>query len=528
MKAFARYLAATCFTISALVLVGWAFDIPFLLRVRPDWVTLRPYGVVTFFLESSALWFLLEEPVSRTRRGRYRLGLAMALLAALLGLLSTLEYAIHFSLGIDHLLFAEQLRRAGTSGRIAPNAAVCHLLMGLSLLTIDLRLRWTRVRPSQVMAVAVFFINLLALMGYAYGINTLYGGFAIYSKIAFHAAFMFLLLPLGTLAARPGQGLMAILQGKRAGTVIARVLLPAVIILPFLFGWIAVRGSALGLYDMTFGVMLLAISTILFFSAIVGWSAHLLNRAQEETARQAVAVGELKEERALRETFLSMLTHDLRTPLSAAKLFAETLAESPNAAVPSEHLPRKIIDNIERADRMIVDLLDANRIKAGERIPFKTSLCEIGAIVAKTVEELRQSLGKRLLLDATEGCAGLWSESVVRRIIENLVSNAAKYGTADTPITVRLRCLDDHAQIQVHNFGAELSEAEVESLFQIFHRSPSAEAGSQSGWGIGLALVEGLAKSHGGSVRVESGAGAGTCFTVELKRELEKPDPELV
>lgn len=517
MKAFARIVAAACFAISALVLVGWSYEVPLLLRVRPDWVTLRPYGAVTFLLQSSALWFLVEGTESR-QNGRYRLGLAFAGCAALLGLLTTLEYAFHFSLGIDQLLFADRLRYLGTPGRIAPNAAVSHLLMGLALLTIDLRLRWTRVRPSQVMALAVFVINLLAIMGYAYGINALYGGLAIYTKIAFHAALMFLLLPLGMLCARPGKGLMAILEGTGGGAVIARVLLPAVVVLPFVFGWMAVRGSALGFYDMTFGLMLLALSTIIFFSAIVGWSSHLLNQAQAETTRQAIAVSLLHEERASRETFLSMLTHDLRTPLNAAKLLAQLGAKSPDEAADDA---RKIVENIDRADRMIVDLLDANRLKAGEHIPLKTTLCEIGEIVAKTVAELRPALGDRLILEATEVCVGLWSEDVIRRIIENLVSNAAKYGSTHKPITVRLRCLDDRAEIEVHNSGSIVSAAEMGSLFEMFHRSSKAETGNQHGWGIGLALVKGLAESHGGSVSVESTIGRGTCFIVELRRVLE-------
>ncbi|MFN2476317.1 MAG: sensor histidine kinase [Chthoniobacterales bacterium] len=521
MKNVARYIAVACFVISVLVLAGWMLNVPFLLRVRPEWVTLRPYGAVTFLLQSSALCFLIDEPRFAARRAPYRVGLACASIAAILGLVATLEYAFRFSLGIDALLFPAQLKGAGTPGRIAPNAAVSHLLMGLALLTIDLRLAWTRVRPSQVLALAVFVINLLAVMGYAYGINELYGGLAIYTKIAFHAALMFLLLPLGTLLARPNHGLMRLVSGDRAGAVIARGLLPAVVILPFVFGWIAVRGSAAQLYDMTFGLMLLAISTIVFFSAIVAWSAHLLNQAQEETTRQAVAVDRLKEERALRETFLSTLTHDLRTPLTAAKLFAQSIAESASGSAEGEYLTHKIVDNIDRADSMIVDLLDANRIKAGERIPLKKSECDIEAVVAQTVEECRQAVGSRLVIDSIGGCTGLWSESAVRRIVENLVSNAVKYGTADTPITVRLRCLDDRARIEVHNFGGELREAEAESLFEIFHRSTQAAVSGQGGWGIGLTLVKGLAEAHGGSVSVESGAGQGTRFIVQLKREIE-------
>ncbi|MCA1658889.1 MAG: hypothetical protein LC627_06300, partial [Verrucomicrobiaceae bacterium] len=140
LKNFARCIAGICFVLSVLVLIGWIFNIAFLLRVRPDWVTLRPYGAVTFLFQSSALWFLSKEASAVSGRGPFRLGLVCASLAAILGFVATLEYMFHFSLGIDQLLFPMQVKGAGTSGRIAPNAAVSHLLMGLSLLTIDLRL----------------------------------------------------------------------------------------------------------------------------------------------------------------------------------------------------------------------------------------------------------------------------------------------------------------------------------------------------------------------------------------------------
>ncbi|HEX8077907.1 MAG TPA: HAMP domain-containing sensor histidine kinase, partial [Chthoniobacterales bacterium] len=187
-------------------------------------------------------------------------------------------------------------------------------------------------------------------------------------------------------------------------------------------------------------------------------------------------------------------------------------------------LTEKIISNIDRADSMIADLLDANRIKAGERLPLKTSVCDIDAVVSKTVDELRQPIGSRLRLETSGPCVGQWSETVIRRVLENLVSNAAKYGSRDGPITVRLQCQGDGARIQVHNLGSQLSDIEAASLFKIFHRSKQAEAGEHRGWGIGLALVKGLAEAHGGTVSVESSAGKGTCFTVELKEDHRPPD----
>ncbi len=225
----------------------------------------------------------------------------------------------------------------------------------------------------------------------------------------------------------------------------------------------------------------------------------------------------LRAERELRERFVSILAHDLRGPLSAAKVAAQLLiARSERVDDGGVRLATKIVRNIDRTDRMVRDLLDANRLQAGERLPLNLAECDLGAIARDVAEELSALHGRRFVLETEEAVQGVWSTDELKRAVWNLATNAVKYGAPDSPITIRVGRTADGAQLAVHNEGAPIPAEEQRDLFRPFSRSRAAKAGRTTGWGLGLTLVQGSVEAHGGSVAVQSRAGAGTTFTIEL------------
>ena len=105
-------------------------------------------------------------------------------------------------------------------------------------------------------------------------------------------------------------------------------------------------------------------------------------------------------------------------------------------------------------------------------------------------------------------------------MIENLTTNAAKYGAPQSPITLTIQQTESSAILAVHNEGPPIPQEARAILFQQFRRARST--GTENGWGLGLTLVKGMAEAHGGSVTVESEKSLGTTFTVQLpKRHLE-------
>jgi signal transduction histidine kinase len=246
-------------------------------------------------------------------------------------------------------------------------------------------------------------------------------------------------------------------------------------------------------------------------------SSHKLSRSE-------ASVTDLETERELRENFVSLLSHDLRTPLSAAKISAQLIQREVGITETTRSLASRIVFNMNRVDQMISDLLDANRIRSGEKLPLNIEPFDLIALVGRTLEELTTIHGERFILKAPDILDGYWDQRSIRRIIENLCNNAIKYGSPDAPTILSLSQntekitdqITDQVTIEVQNTGDLISPEDQKTLFQQFRRSKTAQDSGKKGWGIGLSLVRGVAEAHGGTVKVASDAERGTVFTVTL------------
>lgn len=244
-----------------------------------------------------------------------------------------------------------------------------------------------------------------------------------------------------------------------------------------------------------------------------------LRAAAFDLTEQHRLVQKLMNEKNMRERFVSALTHDLRTPLTAALLTAEILTRDPRVDESVRRRASKIVGFIDRTDRMIRDLLDANRISAGQPMCLNLAPCDLVKICESASVDLAALYGERIRLNHPKEILGYWDERGLRRVIENLVNNAVKYGSPDTPITVSLKEKNGWAEISVHNQGNPISEADQASVFRQFRRTEAASSGGRTGWGIGLTLVRGMAEAHGGKVKVESSSKKGTTFYVLIPKD---------
>jgi signal transduction histidine kinase len=235
-----------------------------------------------------------------------------------------------------------------------------------------------------------------------------------------------------------------------------------------------------------------------------------LSRVENETLRL---------DREFREKFVQALTHDLRTPLTAAKMSAQLIDRKGEISPETRRQVMRIEGHLTRMDTMIRDLLDASRIKAGEKIPAHITECDLHQIASDVCDELTSIHGERFKLDRKEPLIGHWCPEGMRRIMENLLSNAVKYGEPGSPVTLALAEKADHVHLIVHNYGNSIDQEDQLRLFDIFRRAKSAERSDKKGWGIGLTLVRGLAEANGGIVKVESYPKEGTRFTVDLPRD---------
>lgn len=218
---------------------------------------------------------------------------------------------------------------------------------------------------------------------------------------------------------------------------------------------------------------------------------------------------------ALREQFMAALTHDLRTPLSSANIAVELIArrtDSPGI----RDLARRALDNHNRMDRMIQGLLDSVVFQRGERLRLDLSTFDI-LDVAREVQEQANTLhdAPRVSI-AGDSVVGTWGRDALKRALENLVGNAEKYGTPDTPIRISIEQIGGKLLLSVNNDGDPIPPEDQECIFQVFKRAQAARDGKNPGWGIGLPFVRAVAESHGGSITMSSSAEQGTAFTIDI------------
>jgi two-component system, sensor histidine kinase and response regulator len=249
-----------------------------------------------------------------------------------------------------------------------------------------------------------------------------------------------------------------------------------------------------------------------------GLSVYFRDATERKKNEQALRrlVEKLEVEHVLREKFVAALSHDLRNPLCAAKSTAQIILRYPDRAELRERGLHRIMDNIERADKMIQNLLDVNRLQAGQKLPLQVGYCNLRDVVATAIEELALIHGDRFSLKSDPSVSGYWDCEALIRVVENLAGNAIKYGALDSPISISLTKTETEVILSIHNEGIPLSPDEQRQIFEPFQRVKNSIVASKQGWGLGLTIVRGIVEAHGGTVTVKSMAEHGTTFVLNL------------
>lgn len=218
--------------------------------------------------------------------------------------------------------------------------------------------------------------------------------------------------------------------------------------------------------------------------------------------------------RDIQEMFMVTLTHDLRGPVNVVKMGTQLILRRFERGDAHLDITVRMISAIDRMDAMIQNLLDASRLRAGQSLKLEFEECSLNQLLKDVVEDLNFTYGERFVVASESNVTCSCSRKQIRRVIENLASNAVKYGDPDTPITIKLYKADQHIHLVVHNQGAPISPDTQSILFQQFRRTPSAE--EKTGWGLGLFLAKNIVDAHAGTIEIESAAGKGTSFIIKL------------
>lgn len=233
--------------------------------------------------------------------------------------------------------------------------------------------------------------------------------------------------------------------------------------------------------------------------------------------RERTASERLREVDRLRSDFLSTVSHELRTPLSAIKGFADLLVR--DWAGTEEDLKLELIERISRAgtrlDYLISDLLDFTRLERGQLKITLTPL-NVADVVRDVVQRAGATLDQHRADITIEDTLVVSADATaLARVLENLLSNAAKFSPADKPITVRAFPDGDQVAISVRDQGCGIPAPELDLIFDRFYRVGGQE-NPRPGTGIGLAIVKEFTEAQHGTVTVTSEIDVGTEFTIRL------------
>jgi signal transduction histidine kinase len=220
------------------------------------------------------------------------------------------------------------------------------------------------------------------------------------------------------------------------------------------------------------------------------------------------------------QQLIGIVSHDLRSPVTAMLLGAQTLMRREDVSAPVLKSLARIHSSGQRATRLIRDLLDFTQARLGGGIPIHRRPADLHAVLRQVLEEVGPSHPEReLLLEVGGDGLGAWDEDRLAQIVTNLVANAVTYSPPGA--TVRVRAWDEPEAVvfSVHNPGTAISPDVLPHLFDPFRRGRHASQAATGNVGLGLFIVRQLVSAHAGDIQVRSEEAEGTTFTVRLPRQ---------
>jgi predicted ATPase/signal transduction histidine kinase len=223
----------------------------------------------------------------------------------------------------------------------------------------------------------------------------------------------------------------------------------------------------------------------------------------------------------LRDQFLSVASHELRTPITSLRLTIESMLHALGVQAPAQtrfagRLER-ILHGTLRLQHLVDELLDVTRIEQGQAI-LSPAEVDLAGLVRSVAAELEFDLVRatcQLAIDSPRPVVGLWDARRLEQVVTNLLANAIKFG-AGRPIAVTVREAAETAELTVSDHGIGIPADRIPKIFDRFERAVSSA--HYGGLGLGLYLARSIVESHGGTIDVESREGEGCTFTVRLPR----------
>ena len=231
-------------------------------------------------------------------------------------------------------------------------------------------------------------------------------------------------------------------------------------------------------------------------------------------------VSEIRRLESMRRDFVANVSHELKTPLTAIRGFAETLVSGDVPEPDVKTYLGVILRHAERLGNLINDLLELSRIES-RKLPLRPVAVEVGRVAAAVVAGLEPQFRARSIEVCVEDAGAppaLADRHAVEQVLTNLLDNAAKYAEPGGHVGVRVGVAGGFVAIEVTDDGIGIPAEDLPRVFERFYRVDKARSRDLGGTGLGLAIVKHLVGAMGGEIAVESELGRGSTFRFTLPR----------
>lgn len=519
--------------LACLVLAGWLFNIPALLSLSPGFATMKVNTAICFILAGISANQILQYS-AKAQQTPSRWGQAGAALVLIISILTLLEYANGWNLGIDEAVMSDPYTAAMSfPGRMSVATAFCFLLVSCALMLLSIR----RIRSGQALALVTGCTALLAFVGYLYDVSSIYAVF-VYSSMALHTIFAFLLLSLSALFIFPYHGVMFVINSDSSGGRMARMLLPFAIIVPLILSGIVYTGYKLQLYDANFDLFLGTLFTVVVLCALVYRSAYSLfmgdieRRRTENTRKQLEA--ELHHSQKMESIGLLAggIAHDFNNLLVPIIGYADFELSK----LPPDDRYYSVFLNIKEAGQRGADL--TRQILAySRRQILEIDVVDVNEIIVATRNLLTRIIGEQIdvKMQLQSKIYPIKADrSQIEQLLMNLAVNAKDAMPEGGVLTIETQnvFLDKshvgkyenetksghYVMLAVSNTGIGIDEEIQAHIFDPFFTTKTVGKGT----GLGLSTVYGIVKQHGGDIELSSEEGCGSTFKIYLPRTIGK------
>jgi signal transduction histidine kinase len=509
LKLSSKIFAFLVFIVGFSALLGWQFNVEIFKRISANLPVIAPNTGLSFVFVSIAIFFF---PEKRAIQKLQLLFLFFSLAVFLVGFLTLFEYIFGLNLHIDNFLFAQKMGEKIV--RMSPQSAFNFFAVGLSLFFF-LRGKKKSVSFGQAVIIAAGLISLVSFFGFIYSISGLYT-IAPYKGMAAHTAVAFVMAFLGILALRPEEGFMKIFSGNGLSGLAARRLFVTLMFL-IIFEILVMAGRRVGFYDYSYESLI----HLIIVAGVFVYLIFVAFRSLDKLAEVERDIAHVREIDQAKTEFVSLASHQLRTPLTSVSWFTEMLLNKEVGGLnekQKEYLSEIYIGNRRMID-LVDDILNTSRIDMGTLAvdPKIISLPEIAESVLEELAPLINSKELRVVKNYEDGLPKINADPEHMRIVmQNLISNSMKYTPPKGLMEVSLGRDGDGVLIKIKDSGYGIPKEQQAKIFTKMFRADNIRTRDTEGTGLGLYIARAIVRQSGGKIWFESKENKGTTFYVSF------------